>query len=71
LKVFAKDLDPETKEWKIPQEEIDKRLDLRDKRIFTIDPITAKDLDDALSLEKISDKVYEIGVHIADVSYFV
>jgi len=71
LKVFAKDLDPETKEWKIPQEEIDKRLDLRDRRIFTIDPITAKDLDDALSVEKITDKIYEIGVHIADVSYFV
>jgi exoribonuclease R len=46
-------------------------LDLRDKRIVTIDPITAKDLDDALSIEKISDKIYEIGVHIADVSYFV
>lgn len=71
MKVFAKDLDPETKEWKIPQEEIEKRLDLRSKRIFTIDPITAKDLDDALSIEKISDKIYEIGVHIADVSYFV
>jgi DIS3-like exonuclease 2 len=69
--VFAKDLDPDTKEWKIPQEEIAKRLDLRDRRIFTIDPITAKDLDDALSVEKISDKIYEIGVHIADVSYFV
>jgi exoribonuclease R len=44
---------------------------LRSKRIFTIDPITAKDLDDALSIEKINDEVYEIGVHIADVSYFV
>ena len=50
---------------------IAKRLDLRKKRIFTIDPITAKDLDDALSIEKISDDVYEVGVHIADVSYFV
>jgi len=69
--VFAKDLDPDTKEWRIPKEEITKRLDLRDRRIFTIDPITAKDLDDALSVEKISDKIYEIGVHIADVSYFV
>ena len=71
LKIFAKDIDPDTKEWKIPQEEINSRLDLRDKRIVTIDPITAKDLDDALSIEKISDKIYEIGVHIADVSYFV
>lgn len=44
---------------------------MRSKRIFTIDPLTAKDLDDALSIEKISDSIYEIGVHIADVSYFV
>ena len=48
-----------------------KRLDLRKKRIFSIDPVTAKDLDDALSLDKISETVFEIGVHIADVSYFV
>mmetsp|Transcript_5408 Transcript_5408/g.4080 ORF Transcript_5408/g.4080 Transcript_5408/m.4080 type:complete len:255 (-) Transcript_5408:114-878(-) len=71
LKVFTKDIDQATGEWKIPQAEIDKRVDLRGKRIFTIDPITAKDLDDALSIEKISGTVYEIGVHIADVSYFV
>jgi exoribonuclease R len=47
------------------------RRDLREKRIFTIDPLTAKDLDDALSIDKITDNIYEIGVHIADVSYFV
>ena len=69
--MFSKDIDPVTKEWIIPQSEIDKRLDLREKRIFTIDPITAKDLDDALSIDKISEKIYEIGVHIADVSFFV
>ena len=71
LKMFANDIDPETKEWIIPESEISKRLDLRTKRIFTIDPITARDLDDALSIDKISDNIYEIGVHIADVSYFV
>ena len=71
LKIFAKDIDPETKEWIIPESEIAQRLDLRSKRIFTIDPLTAKDLDDALSIDKISDHIYEIGVHIADVSYFV
>lgn len=71
LKVFTKDLDEVTGEWKIPQEELSQRVDLRKKRIFTIDPLTAKDLDDALSIEKISDTIYEIGVHIADVSYFV
>jgi exoribonuclease R len=44
---------------------------LRNKRIFTIDPITARDLDDALSVDHIGGSIYEIGVHIADVSYFV
>jgi exoribonuclease R len=58
-------------EWVIPKEELASRLDLRGTRIFTIDPITARDLDDALSVTKVSDNVYEIGVHIADVSYFV
>ena len=71
LQPFIDKLDPETGEWQIPEEEITKRLDLRKKRIFTIDPATAKDLDDALSIEKINDSVYEIGVHIADVTYFV
>ena len=71
LKVFKDNMNEETKEWLIPKEEIEKRLDLRKKRIFTIDPITAKDLDDALSIDKIDDDLYEVGVHIADVSYFV
>ncbi len=48
-----------------------KRLDLRDKDIFTIDPATAKDFDDAVSLEKIDNNLWELGVHIADVSAFV
>ena len=71
LRVFTKNIDPVTGEWKIPEEEIKLRRDLRSKRIFTIDPLTAKDLDDALSIDKITDSIYEIGVHIADVSYFV
>jgi exoribonuclease R len=64
-------LSKETGEWIIPEEEIAKRVDLRKRRIFTIDPLTAKDLDDALSIERINGSIYEIGVHIADVSYFV
>ncbi|KAI8886177.1 RNB-domain-containing protein [Backusella circina FSU 941] len=48
-----------------------RRKDFRSKRIFTIDPATAKDLDDALHVEKISDDEFEVGVHIADVSHFV
>lgn len=57
--------------WQIPQHEIDKRLDLRDTCIFTIDPPTAKDLDDALHITRINEDTVEVGVHIADVSYFV
>ena len=54
----------------IPQEEIDKRLDLRDLQTFTIDSSYAKDLDDAISLEKTKNG-YRLYVHIADVSYYV
>ncbi len=71
LRVFTKDIDPKIGEWRIPEAELKQRLDLRKRRIFTIDPVTAMDLDDALSIEKISGSIYEIGVHIADVSYFV
>lgn len=71
LRNFTKNIDPISNEWIIPEQEMEKRLDLRKKRIFTIDPITAQDLDDALSIDKIDEYIYEIGVHIADVSYFV
>lgn len=54
----------------IPQSEIDKRRDMRDVLTFTIDPATAKDFDDALSVEW-KDGVLEVGVHIADVSHYV
>lgn len=57
--------------WKIPDEEIAKRRDLRNKRIFTIDPTYARDLDDALSVTLLADGTVEIGVHIADVTFFV
>ena len=55
----------------IPQSEIDRRLDLREKRVFTIDPEDAKDFDDALHIEVPPNGNYEVGVHIADVSYYV
>jgi len=57
--------------WQIPPEEIERRLDLRSTCIFTIDPSGAKDLDDALHITQLGDDLFEIGVHIADVSYFV
>ena len=57
--------------WRIPAAEIDKRRDLRGCRIFSIDPPSARDLDDALSIEHLSDGLFRVGVHIADVSYFV
>lgn len=55
----------------IPGEEIRKRRDFRDTVTFTIDPKDAKDFDDALSVRKISDGLYEVGIHIADVSHYV
>ncbi|HUF89771.1 MAG TPA: ribonuclease R, partial [Gemmatimonadota bacterium] len=51
--------------------EAKRRLDLREKTVFTIDPHDAKDFDDALSIERLADDLYEIGVHIADVSHYV
>jgi protein SSD1 len=39
--------------------------------VFTIDPDTARDLDDALHINKLDDGTFEVGVHIADVSHFV
>lgn len=54
----------------IKQAEIDSRLDLRDMPIFTIDGADTKDIDDAISIEKTTDG-FKLGVHIADVSYYV
>lgn len=55
---------------KISAEELELRRDLRDQVIITIDDEEAKDLDDAVSLEK-TEKGYELSVHIADVGYYV
>jgi ribonuclease R len=51
--------------------EISKRRDLRKIKTFTIDPFDAKDFDDALSIQKIDNEFYEIGIHIADVTHYV
>jgi len=55
----------------MPADEITKRRDCRGIPLFTIDPKTAKDFDDAISLRPINGDRYELGVHIADVSHFV
>ncbi|MCD6066879.1 MAG: rnr [Bacteroidetes bacterium] len=55
----------------ITETEIARRRDFRNITTFTIDPIDAKDFDDALSLEKLPNGNYEIGVHIADVTHYL
>ena len=55
----------------IPAEEMARRVDMRDAVTFTIDPRDAKDFDDALSIRKLENSLWEVGVHIADVSYYV
>ena len=56
---------------KITPQEVDRRLDIRDVTTLTIDPLDARDFDDALSIRLLDDGVLEIGVHIADVTHFV
>ena len=55
----------------IPAEEIRTRRDFREITTFTIDPKDAKDFDDALSARKLDNGNWEVGVHIADVTYYV
>lgn len=69
---FNEDVEAEANKipLEIPQSEINKRRDMRDVLTFTIDPDTAKDFDDAISVEYINGKL-RVGVHIADVSHYV
>ena len=55
----------------IDSKEIKKRKDFRSTLTFTIDPISAKDFDDALSFKILNNGLYEVGIHIADVSHYV
>ncbi len=70
IKSFPKNVEKDAKELKISYD-MEDRVDLRDKIIFTIDPQDAKDFDDAVSIEKLPDGNFLLGVHIADVSHFV
>ena len=55
----------------VSEKEIQDRLDLRNKLIITIDPEDAKDFDDAVSIEKDKNGDWHLGVHVADVSYYI
>jgi len=56
---------------KITEDDIKNRIDFRNQNVFTIDPVDAKDFDDALSIEILENENYRIGIHIADVSHYV
>eukprot|EP00727_Mastigamoeba_balamuthi_P012875 m51a1_g821 putative dis3-like exonuclease 1 (1134) ;mRNA; r:701777-705697 len=57
--------------WRVPAHEVAARRDFRGVRVYSIDPVGCRDIDDALSVVKLPNGNYEIGVHIADPSYFV
>lgn len=56
---------------KFSKDELKARIDFRDHNVFTIDPVDAKDFDDALSIELLANGNYQVGIHIADVSHYV
>jgi ribonuclease R len=67
-----RDADELKAKWSpIPESEIAKRRDMRGTLTMTIDPIDAKDFDDALSIKTLDNGNYEIGIHIADVAHYV
>jgi ribonuclease R len=58
-------------QFDIPEQEIERRRDMRDEVIFTIDPADAKDFDDGLSIQILENGNYYLGVHIADVTHYM
>ncbi len=61
----------ETISDRIPEGELQRRKDLRDETTFTIDPVDAKDFDDAISIKILDNGNYYLGVHIADVTHYM
>lgn len=55
----------------VDENDVKQRRDMRDELTFTIDPVDAKDFDDAISVKTLKGGYYEVGVHIADVSFYV
>ncbi|AQG81025.1 ribonuclease R [Spirosoma montaniterrae] len=70
---FPEDVEQEAEAipTKILKKDLAKRRDMRDVTTFTIDPVDAKDFDDALSVQVLDNGNYEIGIHIADVTHYV
>ena len=60
-----------TADWGVQPEDLEGRRDFRDQLAFTIDPPDAEDHDDALSIRRLEDGLLEVGVHIADVAFYV
>ncbi|MCO5259806.1 MAG: ribonuclease R [Crocinitomicaceae bacterium] len=71
--IFPQDVIAQSEQvtMELDEDEIKKRRDMRNELTFTIDPFDAKDFDDALSLKRLDNGDFEIGVHIADVSHYV
>jgi ribonuclease R len=71
---FPPEVEKEAQAWKeryAKEDKLKNRRDFRTVTTFTIDPADAKDFDDALSLQRLENEDYEVGIHIADVSHFV
>ncbi|CAD2219037.1 Dis3-like cold-shock domain 2 (CSD2)/RNB domain containing protein, putative [Angomonas deanei] len=58
-------------EWKVTEDEVERRLDIRDLCVVSVDPLGCRDIDDALHCRTINGNHLEVGVHIADVTHFL